>query len=69
MQVKNYIIPELFTIKNLENKIVTFLPAQSLAGCRTNVLNLQESTGKKYSIPNNNLKMQRKSRLYVSRMP
>ena len=32
MQVKNYIIPELFTIKNLEYRIVTFLPAQSLQG-------------------------------------
>ena len=30
MQVKNYIIPELFIIKDLEYRIADFLPSQSL---------------------------------------
>ena len=31
-QVKKYIISALFTIKNLEYRIVTFLPTQSIVG-------------------------------------
>ena len=30
MQVRNKLISELFTIKNFDNRIVTFMPGQSL---------------------------------------